>query len=927
MRSHASLSFIRARFWACAGTCFLALAVSAAAQNTAADDSANKKDDDKVVTLEKYQVTGGFAGSLAAAAEVKEQMPVIAEVIAAEDIGKLPDISIADSLTRVTGLAAQRTNGRNQQIVIRGLNSDFSTGMLNGREQVSTGENRGVEFDQYPAELLNEVIVYKTASADLTGQGLAGTIDLRTVQPLSKGGRTVVVNAFYNWTEYGQLTPGANKSGERATVSYIDQFDDGKVGIALGFAHTNTPWEGKQFQAWGYPTDADGNFALGGTKSYVRTSNLDRDGFMGILEFKPNENIHSVIDVYYSKFEEKQLLRGMEIPLAFWSSANLQPGYTVSNGLITQATLTNVQPVVRNDIFKRNDTPFAIGWNLELGRKSDWPVTFDAAYSRITRSDENLETYSGIGFRGTPFNTADTMSVNLIPGEIPVIKSTLDYADGSILKLSDPQGWGPTDLPGGGMFGYLKFFKAKDELDQFKLTTTHAMPAPFKDVEIGASYSERFKKDGEDPSGYLNSPTGSNSIAMPATVGTTDMSFLGLGNIYAYDPLAAYGSGVWGFTQNNSTDMAVNTFNVNEKVSQVFVQFDFDGSKWRGVPVTGNLGIRAINVDQSSKGLSANAGQLNPVSGGDRYTDLAPSLNLNLLVAPQTYIRFSAARQLARPRMYDMRASQSWSYDPTKAGSTDLNNSPWSASGGNVRLRPWKADSLDLSIEKYFSDNRGYIAVAAFYKDLVSYIYGQSVLEDFTGYPVKSGGNPALDQGISSEPQNGRGGGIQGLEFTWSLPSELISREIRGFGLVLNGAYTDSSIEPWGPGNGTAPIAGLSRKVANVTFYYEHNGFSARISDHYRSANRQYITTFGPPNRAGDSSSGSGFTLAQPENVIDAQISYSLQSGPAKGLTFYVQGYNLNDEPLITYNNGDPRQVMNYQKYGASYSVGASYKF
>ena len=52
-----------------------------------------------------------------------------------------------------------------------------------------------------------------------------------------------------------------------------------------------------------------------------------------------------------------------------------------------------------------------------------------------------------------------------------------------------------------------------------------------------------------------------------------------------------------------------------------------------------------------------------------------------------------------------------------------------------------------------------------------------------------------------------------------------------------------------------------------------------------------------------------------------------IEQTAAKGLTIYFQAYNLNNEPLITYNNGDPRQVMNYQKYGASYSAGASYKF
>ena len=356
------------------------------AQTTPADDSANAKADasapikktkasaksdnsenpDGTVVLDTYRVTGGFAGSLAAAAETKQQIQTITEVIAAEDIGKLPDISIADSLTRLTGITTQRTNGRSQQIDIRGLGPDFSTATLNGLQQVTTNDNRGVEFDQYPAELLSGVIVYKTASADIIGQGLAGTVDLQTVKPLAVGQRKVSVGAYYDWTQLPRLTPGLKKDGEHYHASYIDQFDNGKIGISLGFAHTSTPYEGEQFQAWGYPTDSSGNYVLGGTKSYVRTSVLDRNAFMGTLEFKPNENIHSTVDFYHTNFKENQLLRGMEIPLAVWSSAQLQPGYTVTNGLVTQATLTNVMPVNRNDTFVRTDNLSSLDWNLQL---------------------------------------------------------------------------------------------------------------------------------------------------------------------------------------------------------------------------------------------------------------------------------------------------------------------------------------------------------------------------------------------------------------------------------------------------------------------------------------------------------------------------------------------------------------------------------
>ena len=907
-----------------AGLLFTQLALVSFGQTSAADSSADPEKD-KTVVLEKLTVQAGFAGSLAAAAEKKQEAVTITEVISSEELGKLPDISIADALTRLPGLAAQRTNGRAQQISVRGLNGDFSTATLNGREQVSTNLNRAVEFDQYPADLLDTVTVYKTASANLPSQGIAGTIDMQTVSPLSKSGRQIALNAYYQWNDLGQLTPGVSENGYRTGLAYVDQFNDGKVGIAIGVSLASTPWAGEQFQAWGYPTDAGGAFVLGGTKSYVRNSILDRNAVMGVLEYRPSDNLHLKFDLYAADFEEKQLLRGMEIPL-WWSSAAIQPGYTTADGLVTNSTFGNVMPVVRNDVFKRTDSPIALGANAVFGEKSAWPVTLDLGYSKIERKDQNLETWSGISFRGVPFTTADTMNVKLIPGEVPVITPTKAYADGSVLRLSDPQGWGPDTLPGGGMHGYLKYFQAKDEMGQFKAFTKHDLNKWFKSIELGTSYTDRYKRDGEGPSGWISPANGANTLPLPPSVGTTDMGFLGVGGIYAYDPLAASESGIWAFTPNNDSGIVANRYEIREKVAQFYGVLNID-SKIGSLPVSGNIGVRGIYVDQSSDGYSANGATLTPVSGGDQYWDVAPNLNLNFKPDEDFIIRFSVAKQLARPRMYDMRASRTWGYNPANAGSNDISQSPWSGGGGNPMLRPWESISFDLSLEKYFAEKRGYFAVAGFTKDLQNYIYEQQSVADFTGYPVSSGPEPVLRQGIVTQPVNGEGGHLNGVEITLSLSSELFNRDIKGFGLIMSGAYTDSSIKPWGPTNASAPIAGLSDKVANFTAYYERHGFSIRVSDRYRSENRQYITTFGVPSPGGDVNPNGGFSVAQPENVIDAQVSYAFKRGRLKGLTLLAQVYNLNNEPLVTYDNNDPRKVINYQTYGASYSVGASYKF
>lgn len=891
-------------------------------QNTATADAEQAED---VFVLETLTVRAGFAGSLAAAAETKKNLNLIAEVLVAEDIGKLPDVSIADSLARLTGITTQRTNGRSQGLNIRGLAGDFSTGLLNGREQVSTNLNRAVEFDQYPAELLAGVVVYKTPEARLVGQGLAGTVDLRTVRPLDSGARTVVLGGYYQWTEYGELTPGGSDKGERLNFSYVDQFNDGKTGIAIGYAHTSTPFAGKQFQAWGYPTDG-GNRVLGGMKPYVRASNLDREGLLAVLEFKPNENVHLMIDAFHTTFEENQRLRGMEVPL-YWSGAQLQPARTVEDGLITQSTFTNVMPVVRNDSFVREDDLFAVGANLKVMNVGSWNYDFDAGFSKVDRDDLNIETWSGISLRGTPFTTADTMTVKLNPGSYPMLTTMVNYADGNRLRLTDPQGWGPSTLPGNGMYGYLKGFSAKDELMQLKASANRELNGFFTRLETGVSFTDRSKNDGENPSGWLHSPSASVvTPALPTNIGITDFSFLGLGQIYAYDPIAAWNGGTFGFTANNDTGIVANRYHIEEKVTRGYVQVQFE-SKLGEMPVSGNIGVQALHTDQSSKGFSAAGALLNPVENGDTYTDVAPSLNVNFELAENRFFRIGLSRQLARPRMHDMRASRTWGYNAQLANSTNISQSPWSGGGGNPNLRPWKADSVDISFEHYFKDNMGYIAVAGFYKNLKNYIYQQNSIADFTGYPVLAGPEPALRQGIVSQPVNGDGGAIKGFEITASIPSELLFDSIKGFGVVLSGAYTDSTISPWGPGNGDAPISGLARKVANATFYYERGGFSARISQRYRSATREYITNFGIPNPSGDVSPNGDFTIAEPEAIVDAQVSYAFKTGRFKGVTVYVQGYNLTDEPLVTVESADARLVRNFQKYGASYSIGASYKF
>lgn len=267
--------------------------------------------------IEVLEVTG-IRGSMQAAQAIKKGSKEVVESINAEDIGKLPDVSIAESLARLPGLTAQRLDGRANVVSIRGLAPDFTVATLNGREQVTVGDNRGVEFDQYPSELINSVVVYKTPNAALLSQAIGGTVDMQTVKPLSFSERTIAVNARGEYNDLGKLNPDGDDKGYRASFSVIDQFLDNTLGVALGYAKLYSPNQEERWNSWGYPNFEDSdNLVLGGAKPYVRSSTLERDGLMLVVEYQPTDNFTSMFDAYYTKFKDNQLLRGIEIPGAW----------------------------------------------------------------------------------------------------------------------------------------------------------------------------------------------------------------------------------------------------------------------------------------------------------------------------------------------------------------------------------------------------------------------------------------------------------------------------------------------------------------------------------------------------------------------------------------------------------------------------------
>ena len=866
-------------------------------------------------------VVTGYRGALQNSIAEKRESDQIIETISAEDIGKLPDNSIAESIARAPGLTTQRLDGRAQVISIRGLAPDFSTTLLNGREQVTTGDNRSAEYDQYPAELLGAVNIYKTPQAGLIGQGLSGTVDLRTVRPLAHGKRTIAGNVRGETLSIGKLNAGSEDTGYRASGTYIDQFADDKVGLAIGIAHMMSPTQFEKFNSWGYPElGEDGPLGIGGVKPYVVSTELERTGVIATLEFQPSDDFNTALDVYYSKFKDDQLLRGIELPL-LWGGATLRPGYTVENGVVTSGTFDNVKGVVRNDANRRDAELWSAGWNAKWDVGA-WSFNGDLNYSKVDRRDIILETYSGTGRAGA--GAADSLSYTRDSEGRVRFSPGLDYTSANQIFLTSPQGWGNNAI-GGGQDGFINSPNIDDELKALRLGVSRELEnGLLKAVDVGANYTTRDKKynpdrfflglksNAADPQHDLSVAIPSGSLLRP-----TGLGYIGIPGMVSYDPIDLAYSGIYNFVPAADAAVYGRAWSVGEDVLTGFAMLRID-TVLGASALTGNVGVQVVRTDQDSAGLRAVGDPAQPIAVdiSQQYTETLPSLNLSLRLDNDMILRFGAARQLARPRLDDMRASISVGYNSSRAGNTDLEFSPWSGEGGNARLKPWIANAVDVTVEKYFG-REGYVSGAVYYKDLKTYIYTQSTLYNFSDFPVPGGEEPVLRQGFVTTPQNGDGGEIYGYEVAATVPFDMAFAALEGFGVQASYSFTKSTVKP-DPTTPSRPIPGLSEDVINATVYFERNGFSTRVSTRYRSSFIAEVQGVGAERL---------LRQAKGEALVDAQMSYEFQDGTLHGLTLLLQGTNLTDEPFITHELNDPRQVIDHQVFGRRYLFGASYKY
>jgi iron complex outermembrane receptor protein len=840
--------------------------------------------------LDEVVVTG-YRASLQSSLEVKKNSALVVDAITGGDIGALPDVTIAESLVRLPGINGTRDRGNVSQAVVRGLGPRLVLGLVNGREVASSEPSRNVRWEIYPSEVVSGADVYKSQSADLVAGGVAGTIDIKTIQPFDYSGPKALFRGGPVYYEGGSDVPDYDPYGYRGSGSYTDTVNDNfgfNVGVSLQQQKNAFP----SFQGWGYndasihPTDDTGDIngngqdepTPWGAQTEVKKLTEDRYGVNTALAFRAGDNLELNIDALYSKFtideDQNQAWYSRNGVMGNWANGNAgcynapASDYTLVGATVVAGTLDNCYTSVTNVIAKYTEDKdlFVTGANLQI--KSTWTMDADLSYSKATRKNRwaafRSETYPATMTFDMSGNVTPSLSTNTNPADV-----NGQSAPSWLTGTAD----GPDDLTD-SLYALRVDFDRQYEGDHLK------------GIKFGARYSSRDKDYLHRHQDYTSLVTGNLPASLFSNYSVTEFDAPPLLN-GSFNQIVdmVYG----GMPVDDNAIVQSSTWEVEEEVYEAFAMVNFAGSLG-SLPFTANAGVRFVETKTTSTGFgSTNGGTLEPLAISNDYGEPLPSVNFTFNLAEDKLLRVGLARVIARPPLDELRASRSlWNQTPPPTGS-----------GGNPMLNPFIANQGDVSFEWYFAPE-ALAAIAVFYKDVDTHI----------GYNTQ----PVAIDGVTyavTGPFNGDGGPIAGTELTFQTPFAQ-SGILRNFGIYANYAYVDTDVQEFYPVTNPLPVEGYAKNTATVDLWYSNSSVEVRLGYKYHS----------PFSIIAGWNGGDVRTLGE-ESILD--FSTSWQMNDTFGMR--VQVSNLTNEPLrITRDNSDDR-LGSYDVYGRRALLDFTFKF
>ncbi|MHA7819859.1 MAG: TonB-dependent receptor [Erythrobacter sp.] len=885
------------------------LPVPALAQNAGASDP--QSEGNEII------VEGEIARSIEDSLAAKRQLDVIGDAIVGDDIGDLPDISVAETLERVVGVTSDRFKGGASELSIRGLGAFLGASFINGREISSGSDGRDVNFGQFPSELVNGAVIYKSQQASFIEGGVSGLIELQTLRPVDYGRQRLQVQVLGGYSEYEDRVDGGDPFNYRVTASYVDQFQagDGELGISIGgqirrdtapediytssstYRPCNTIEGIDQSNNCAFDTDADGN-PNGASDQFYFVSNqyiyramatqADRDAVMGAIQWIPSPSLEINIDAQYSYRDDIEERANLVVADGRRDIVPLEVSPT--GALLNWTGETRLE----NQSVWRQRTEEYIGFGANVAWNSGpLTITADLGVSTTERRQDELD--MRIRTNDRVLFEIDARGVE-VPNLILTDVSDVEDDTGLVFDLDNH------DIYDNGARARRRLENIDDDIFAIRLDAEYETAGSFfSSFGAGFRYADRSRvqDDGIDTTLALVDDGYASAGAVAARRDTflvrdlfdgadTDMTGL---TFATWDPqelfTALTGSRDAGLPTGST--LSADDTDVTEKTYAGYVQANFD-TMFGATPARGNFGVRVVRTESTSLGVSSNLATSpgpdpdtivitevgEPTVNVERntFTNILPSANLILELAPDKLLRLAAYRALARPDQLSLSAALTFDDE------ADLGNlgSIVSASG-NPFLEPLLSWNADVSFEWYASRTSS-LSIAAYAKQLQ------------TGFRTDITPLTLIVDGAPTEVVIGRT--VNSDDKSHLIGFEIAAQHKFDFGLGFQASYNfaDSNFEFPDPGvvsglaiadfTDPANIPGYSKHSLNATAFYETDDFNVRLAYKWRS---DYFKPF----RSGQN------RFTQDQGFLDFSTAYDLTDN----VQVRFQILNILDEPNI----------------------------
>ncbi|UNK42243.1 TonB-dependent receptor [Luteimonas sp. S4-F44] len=839
---------------------------------------------DEVENLDAVQVRGVRA-SVAGALDAKRGAAQITDSIVAEDIGKLPDNSVAAAMQRITGVQVQRGGAEVGTVLVRGLPNVVTT--LNGRN-IFTTTGRGVALADIPADQLQQVDVYKTSGAEQIEGGIAGAVDIRLRRPFDLDEDSTLAGSVS--TLYADQ---ARETATNGSLTGSRQWETGagRVGVLGAVSYQETPYlESNTFHGTydrvDDPLDPSRQLLVP-----FNAGNLQAQGFRRrkaanvAFQWAPNENTELWADGFYVGYRNTPRVN-------YWMPF---PGSLTPENTDALAT----QP--GNDILQRvelRDSDVLSSTQAHQNSSDTWQAAIGGSWKgeRLKLSSELAYTYSESDNRSMVLDIMTTVPRLTIDSSRGVPFTSVTNADGSAYDVTDPDAWRLSQY-------YDSWSRQEGDEWAWRADANFAFDGGIiSSLDAGVRLARRNASNiGGDPGARDNlsgAPIRMSDIpglaqVTPGNILDGDRNvgvdrWLGANRDFLLGHTALIRQAMGHGPDRPPANPAVQ-FDNREDNHAAYLQANY-GFAIGTIPVDGRIGVRHVRLESELNGTSLVDGVETPVQTTRARNEWLPSFSANLSLREDLMLRLSHSQSITLPRFADL--------NPQLALFESTDTLPARGSGGNPDLAPVESKNLDASLEWYFQDN-ALLSLAAFHRDVDGYVqnYAEDETIDGTTYQI-------------TRPRNTGSGSLRGVEIGYTQFYDFLPGAWSGLGTQLNATWIDAEAES--PDGVMQPLANVSKRAWNAVLMYEYDAFSARLAYNWRD---DYAVSF---SASGDQPNE---VFHGPEEWLDLALNYAMD----ENITVFLEATNLLGSKTYNY-FGSPEFLRDRASPERSYMLGIRFR-